>query len=66
MKKQFNLNASVFEYNFARMVEDTNIVLFNAGRRNNLIMASHGRALHDRVFSFMEADGVTPETVLFV
>lgn len=66
MKKKFNLNASVFEYNFARMVEDTNIVLFNAGRRNNLIMASHGRALHDRVLSFMEADGVTPETVRFV
>ena len=66
MKKKFNLNASVFEYNFARMVEDTNIVLFNAGRRNNLIMASHGRALHDCVLSFMEADGVTPETVRFV
>lgn len=66
MKKKFNLNASLFEYNFARMVEDTNIVLFNAGRRNNLIMASHGRALHDRVLSFMEADGVTPETVRFV
>lgn len=66
MKKKFNLNASVFEYNFARMVEDTNIVLFNAGRRNNLIMASHGRALHDRVLSLMEADGVTPETVRFV
>lgn len=44
LKEPFNLNASINEYAFARLMEDTNNALMRANRP--VIMASHCRELH--------------------
>lgn len=72
VKQQFNLNASIFEYCFARFVEDTNDVLLQNGRMD-VVMASQGRALHDRVLEMMNeyneqhgltgANAISPNTI---